>query len=279
MNPFIRRLALWLALLAVSAVAAPERVSALAPSSAETVRAHEQVASSPAPAVEADSRAAPAWTGALRFLTHPLVAAVLLACGLLGLVMEMKTPSFGLAGAAGLGALALFFAGHVGVGLAGPELILLFAAGLALLAVEAFVLPGFGVAGVLGGLAVVSSLVLTLLGTAPTAVDLAQAGATILTALVLFGVAVWQLLERLPGSGRGQLLASTRRDQGYVASTARVELIGVEGVAVTDLHPSGTARFGEERVDVVTEGDFVQAGTRVRVVRAEGYRHVVRVAG
>jgi membrane-bound serine protease (ClpP class) len=110
-------------------------------------------------------------------------------------------------------------------------------------------------------------------------VDLVQAGATILTALVLFGVAVWQLLERLPGSGRGQLLASTRSDQGYVASTARVELIGVEGVAVTDLHPSGTAQFGEERVDVVSEGGFVPAGTRVQVVQAEGYRHVVRVAG
>jgi membrane-bound serine protease (ClpP class) len=48
---------------------------------------------------------------------------------------------------------------------------------------------------------------------------------------------------------------------------------------VTDLHPSGTAQFGEERVDVVSEGGFVPAGTRVQVVQAEGYRHVVRVAG
>jgi len=278
MNPFIRRLALWFALLAVAAVAAPERASAHFQAGAETTRVHERVASPAALAVERSPAAGP-YAAAARFLTHPLVAAVLLACGLLGLVAEMKTPTFGVAGGAGLGALALFFAGHVGVGLAGPELILLFVAGLALLAVEAFVLPGFGVAGVLGALAVVSSLVLTLLGTAPSAVDLVQAGATILTALVLFGVAVWQLLERLPGSGRGQLLASTRSDQGYVASTARVELIGVEGVAVTDLHPSGTAQFGEERVDVVSEGGFVPAGTRVQVVQAEGYRHVVRVAG
>jgi membrane-bound serine protease (ClpP class) len=53
----------------------------------------------------------------------------------------------------------------------------------------------------------------------------------------------------------------------------------MDGVAVTDLHPSGTAQFGDERVDVVSEGSFVEAGTAVRVVRADGYRHVVRPVG
>lgn len=228
----------------------------------------------------AQARAEPGVGGivavAAGFLTHPPVAAILLALGFLGLLVELKTPSFGLAGSAGLASLALFFGSHMMLGLAGWEVLVLFAAGLVLLAVEAFVLPGFGVAGVLGVLAVVASLVLGMAGPLPTPVDLVQAGAVVLTAVVLLGIGVWQLLERLPRSGKAQLHASTRREDGYVASTPRLDLVGVDGVALTDLHPSGAARFGDERLDVVSEGSFIPAGTPVRVVRADGYRHVVR---
>jgi membrane-bound serine protease (ClpP class) len=52
--------------------------------------------------------------------------------------------------------------------------------------------------------------------------------------------------------------------------------VGREGTALTDLRPSGTARIGEERIDVVTEGEYVPQGSKVLVVRSEGYRHVVR---
>jgi membrane-bound serine protease (ClpP class) len=54
------------------------------------------------------------------------------------------------------------------------------------------------------------------------------------------------------------------------------ELVGLDGTALTDLRPSGTARIGEERIDVVTEGEYVAQGSRVQVIRSEGYRHVVR---
>jgi membrane-bound serine protease (ClpP class) len=52
--------------------------------------------------------------------------------------------------------------------------------------------------------------------------------------------------------------------------------VGRDGTALTDLRPSGTARIGDERVDVVTEGEYVPQGSRVQVLRSEGYRHVVR---
>jgi membrane-bound serine protease (ClpP class) len=64
---------------------------------------------------------------------------------------------------------------------------------------------------------------------------------------------------------------------GYVSAPA-TELVGRDGVALTDLRPAGTARFGNERVDVVTEGEYVAQGSPVRVIRSEGYRHVVRQA-
>jgi membrane-bound serine protease (ClpP class) len=61
-----------------------------------------------------------------------------------------------------------------------------------------------------------------------------------------------------------------------VSAPSRGDLIGLDGVALTDLRPSGTARVGEERLDVVTEGGFIAEGSRVRIVQSDGYRHVVR---
>ena len=66
------------------------------------------------------------------------------------------------------------------------------------------------------------------------------------------------------------------RDEGYVASPPRPELEGLDGVALTDLRPAGAAQFGDERLDVVSEAGWIPAGSPVRVLRSEGYRHVVR---
>jgi membrane-bound serine protease (ClpP class) len=112
----------------------------------------------------------------------------------------MKTPSFGLAGAAGLASLGLFFGSHLILGLAGWETVILFGVGLVLLAVEAFVLPGFGVAGVLGGLAVVASLVMSMVGRMPTSGDLLTAAGVVMASLAMLGVAVWMLVDRLPAT-------------------------------------------------------------------------------
>jgi membrane-bound serine protease (ClpP class) len=72
------------------------------------------------------------------------------------------------------------------------------------------------------------------------------------------------------------LETSTSREAGYISGDMRDELVGTEGVAVTDLRPAGTGQFGEELVDVVSEGGWVVAGTPIRVLRADGYRQVVR---
>ena len=67
-----------------------------------------------------------------------------------------------------------------------------------------------------------------------------------------------------------------RRDEGYIAALPRPELEGIDGVALTDLRPAGTAEVAGERLDVVSEAGWITAGTPVRVLSAEGYRHVVR---
>ena len=86
----------------------------------------------------------------VRFLTNPLVSPLLLSLGVLGLVFEIKTGAFGLGGLISLASLGLFFGSSFLVGLAGWEEVILLGVGLLALAVEVFILPGFGAAGLLG---------------------------------------------------------------------------------------------------------------------------------
>lgn len=217
----------------------------------------------------------------VRFFSHPIVAPFLLSLGFLGLIAEIKTPSFGLAGVAGLVSLGLFFGSHLIIGLAGLEDVLIFATGLVLLGVEVFVIPGFGLFGILGGVAVGAGLFMALLGGLPTVPDYTRAGMVLTTSILIVLASAWALIRSLPGSSRLArsgvfLLARTDRDIGFESAPHRFDLVGREGTALTDLRPSGTALVGEERVDVVSESSWIPAGSPIKVVSAEGYRHVVR---
>ena len=217
----------------------------------------------------------------VRFLTNPVVAPLLLSLGFLGLLFEIKTAGFGLAGAAGLGALALFFGAHLLVGLAGAEDVILVVAGVILVLVEVLVVPGFGAFGIAGTIALLAGLVTAQIGRFPTGGDIVQAVTVILAAILIVTMTAWSLLRSLPNSWRlrrsGVILGeSTDRHEGYTSAEVRSELVGQVGVATTDLRPAGVGLFGEERVDVVSESEWIREGTPIRVLSAEGYRHVVR---
>ncbi|MDH3733202.1 MAG: ATP-dependent Clp protease proteolytic subunit [Gemmatimonadota bacterium] len=222
----------------------------------------------------------PNWAEAIvRFLTNPAVAPMLLSLGFLGLLIEIRTPTFGVAGAIGLGALAAFFGAHHLVHLAGMEEIILFAAGVVLVAVEVFVIPGTGIVGFLGGGAIITGAALGMVGQVPSAGDIVNAAGLVALSLILVAVAGWALLRYLPSSRRlsGVFLRdSTSRDTGYLSAPEREDLVGATGIAVTDLRPAGTAVVGEERIDVVTEGPWISADTPIEILRAESYRHIVR---
>jgi len=219
--------------------------------------------------------------GLVRFLTHPMVAPLLLSLGFLALLVELKTASFGLAGLVGVACLALFFGAHYLVGLAGWEELILLGVGFVLLGIELFVVPGLGIFGVGGVAAVLGSVFLSMVGSSATAVDLSQAAGGLSFAIVAVLVGGWLVLRSLARRGRlarsGIVLDQALESQaGYLAAPARPELVGATGVAITALRPAGVAQFGDERLDVVSEGEWIEPGTPVRIVRAEGYRHVVR---
>jgi membrane-bound serine protease (ClpP class) len=222
----------------------------------------------------------PNWAeGVVRFLTNPLVAPFLLSLGFLGLIIEIKTPTFGLAGIAGGTALALFFGGHYLVGLAGWEELILLTVGLVLLGIEIFVVPGFGVFGVLGIGGILASIYLSMIGSLSTVVDYTNAAMVLSASMLIVLVSGWAIMRTLPKNMRlyrsGILLGEvTGRD--YRSAPVRSELVGRRGTAVTDLRPAGVGRFDDERVDIVAEEGWLTAGTPIQIVRAEGYRHVVR---
>ena len=217
----------------------------------------------------------------VRFFTNPMIAPFLLSLGFLGLLVEIKTAGFGLAGVAGLISLALFFGAHMLIGLAGAEDVILVGVGAVLVLIEILIVPGFGIFGIAGIVALLGGLVMAQIGSLPTRADVVQAGSVLLAAMVLVSMTAWSLLRSLPGSWRlrrsGVILGeSTDRDEGYTSAEVRSELVGQVGVAITDLRPAGVGLFGDERVDVVSESEWIEEGTRVRVMSAEGYRHVVR---
>ena len=217
----------------------------------------------------------------VRFFTNPVIVPFLLSLGFLGLMIEIKTAGFGWAGIAGLLSLALFFGAHLLVGLAGAEDIILVAIGAVLVGVEVLVIPGFGVFGITGIVALIGGLFMAQVGQLPTSADFAQAATVLTTTMLLVAITAWGLLRYLPRSRRlrrsGVLLPeSTDRDEGYTSADVRLDLEGSEGVAITDLRPAGVGLFADERMDVVSESEGIEQGTKIRITSAEGYRHIVR---
>jgi membrane-bound serine protease (ClpP class) len=226
-------------------------------------------------------RATPTWAETLvRFLTHPVVSSLLMTIGILGLIVEIRTPGFGVPGSLGVASLALFFWGHWLVRLAGWEELLLVGAGVVLLAIEVFVTPGFGLTGVLGVAALVGGLGLSLVGAGATWTTLVSAIGQVAVSLLLalaVSLVVLRFLPRLPFGRRLILETELTAQAGFASAPAADRAwLGKRGTAASNLRPAGIADIEGERVDVVSDGDFIDAGEQLTVVRVDGNRIVVR---
>lgn len=206
-----------------------------------------------------------------RFLTNPVVVPILLSIGSIGLVVELYSPGFGVAGFMGLTSLFLFFYGHLVAGLAGMESIILFFIGIILIIAELFV-PS-GIIGIVGFVSIITSLYIASGDFVHMTISLLTSFAVAIIAAILL---VKVFGKRMNIFKKLILRDSTNTESGYVSNKSRTELLGLEGVALTSLRPSGTAVIAEERLDVVTEGGYITQGQKVKVVKVEGSRIVVR---
>jgi membrane-bound serine protease (ClpP class) len=223
------------------------------------------------------------------FFRQDLVQFFLIAFGIAGLILELKMPGAGLPGIIAAVCFVLFFWAHSFHSHFTTPAIFLFVLGLVLIGLEIFVVPGFGVTGISGIALVVVSLVLVTLEKMPsTSAEWVGVGATVtrlglglIAAIVGACVLAWYL-PHIPYASRLVLTPPNEGENGADrdAFGGRHEeaaaLLGAIGVAATTLRPAGKARFGEDYLDVIAEGDYVNPGSRVQVVEIEGNRIVVK---
>ena len=226
-------------------------------------------------------RASPNWAERfVRFLTDSAVSSLLMTVGMLGVFVGVRTGGFGVAMGIGLASLSLFFWGHWLVQLAGWEELLLAGVGLVLLALEIIVLPGFGIAGILGIVALLAALVLSLVGSGDRSEIILMAAGRVVFALlaaVVLSLLVLRFHRHLPFGRR--LILETGLGTGHrygSAPDSDLRWQGRVGRTLSMLRPAGIAEIDGERLDVVSEGDLIDANETIVVTRVDGNRIVVR---
>ena len=215
-----------------------------------------------------------------RWLTEPTVSGLLLSVGMLGLMVAFYTRTVGAFTLVGFLALVLFFGGHAVVHLVGWEEALLFLAGVVLVIVEIFFVPGLGVPGVLGLIFVIAALVLALIGI-PIDVSfktgvLADAMTRVLLSLLGAFVLALVFMRLLSKTAMGRNFVLEDAETGFLSAPSASDLVGQTGEALTDLRPAGKIIIDGERHEATSEREFIAHGSRVRVIGKDGPALVVR---
>jgi len=231
---------------------------------------------------------------AVAILNMPLITGLILVLGLVALWFELSAPGIGLGGLVSGLCITLFFWSRFLGGTADWLEVILVLAGVVFMAVEIFVLPGFGVAGITGLLLLLCGLVMASQShfIPQSSRAMSHLGTSVLVLLASGGLAViigavfgryfgsFPILNRLilkapaPVADEGDF--DEKGKPLAAGSHAYSVSVGDWGVAESPLRPAGKAVFGEAYVDVVTDGSFVEAGRQVRVIKVSGNHIVVR---
>jgi membrane-bound serine protease (ClpP class) len=204
------------------------------------------------------------------FLSQPIVAGILLAIGVIGILIELLHPGVALPGIVGGVSLLAYFAGSWLSGNGSSVALLLLIAGLLLLVAEIILIPGSTVVGLLGLASILGSIYLQYGDQFWT---VAGVGATI--GGLGLGVVLWLLPQ---SSLTKRFFLQTSLAGGSASSSDQIvpNLVGRFGVTITNLRPSGMANIEGERLDVVSDGEFIDVGAKVQVLSIEGRRVLVK---
>jgi len=222
------------------------------------------------------------------------LAPLLLLGGILGAYLEFKIPGASLPGIISAICFALFFLGHYLAGLAGWEVVALFVFGMALVLIEIlFFAHSTIVFGVLGIFLMVASLLWAMIDRYPgetffpTGQMLAMPLLKLFLAILAAAIVIAILARYLPRTGlyrRFALITSNPPGPSLVGTPREFATVfalppGTRGTAITILRPSGKARFADQVIDVVTEGEFIAAQTPITVIQTDGMRVIVKSTG
>ncbi|MDE7124977.1 MAG: nodulation protein NfeD, partial [Muribaculaceae bacterium] len=220
----------------------------------------------------------------LGFLSSTAVQAVLIMIIIGGIGFELKSPGLGFPAAAALVSAVLYFLPMCVTGVVAGWVIILFIIGIVALAMEVFVIPGFGVAGITGVLAIAGSIIIALIQKESlmgiTLQDVAFACMVFMISLVVALALVWYLSSRFGPRFVRRTIELERAqfvEDGYVGvDMAPAAKIGASGVTLTDMRPSGKVMIDGETYDAVALNGFVEAGTGVTVAKYENSQLYVK---
>lgn len=215
----------------------------------------------------------------VRFLTLPFVSSLLIMIGLAGLFYSIKTGHFGSITLVSVLALVLFFGGQYITQVAPVIAIILFAAGVILFLLELTPIPTFGLGAILGVVGIFLGIFLALAGdiTTLTPGRLKDITATFAIALIGLFVIVGLIFKYAPGwpwlkKFQNQTISG---NINHIIAEKKL-LIGKEGTAITPLRPAGSALIDGNKVDVVTQGEFILPGTAIIVIDTPANKVLVR---
>ncbi|MEM0998061.1 MAG: NfeD family protein [Bacteroidota bacterium] len=224
----------------------------------------------------------------INFLIRPGVSAILILLIFGGIFLEMKTPGMGFAGLVALFGIALFFAPHYIEGLAAGWEIAVFLVGVILIALEIFVIPGFGIAGILGIVCAVGGVAVALLGNDGFSFEYVGTGEVLrsvalvlvmLSTAILLVVLVARYLVRSRAAYPFVDQMTQDREQGYTVVRQEIlELIGSRGVSTTDLRPSGYIEIEGRKYDAEAKEGFIAKDRKVVVDGVRSINLIVREA-
>ncbi|PID92723.1 MAG: serine protease [Bacteroidetes bacterium] len=224
------------------------------------------------------------------FLINPMISGVLIMIIIGGIYFELQSPGIGFPLAASVVAALLYFAPLYLEGLAESWELVVFIAGLVLIALEVFAIPGFGVAGIAGVIAVVTGLTLSLIDNVVfenpeftgEGLGLLMRSLSLVLVSMFLGLvlSLWSARKLLTSTtfSRLSLRSEQRPEEGFIGvETKQQSLIGESGIAHTVLRPSGKVKIGDHLYDAKAEYGFIEKGRAIKVVRYEtGQVYVVK---
>ncbi|WP_245701830.1 NfeD family protein [Roseivirga misakiensis] len=223
----------------------------------------------------------------ISFFLNPFVSGILILVITAGIFFELQTPGVGFPLAAAGIALILYLVPYYLNGLAANWEIAVFFVGFVLIALEVFVIPGFGVAGVSGIICIVGSLIFMMIGndffnfdyvpteditTAATVVGVGIFSSMLLLFIFGYRITKTQMFNRVA------LVETQERKDGYVSTRFPENMVGKKGTANTILRPSGRIELDGEIYDAYTRGEYVEKGESIIVISQEGATLKVRAA-
>lgn len=207
-----------------------------------------------------------------QIITHPAVSTFLLTFGFIALMFEAIAPGWGVGGTIGIISLGLFFAGNIITGTAGIGLLILFFIGLGLILLEIFVVPGFGITGI-GGITCIAASIYFVFPSPEIAL-------TVMAVVMILTVIGGIVLIKIFGTSRIwhkiSLETNLNAENGYTSHTDKSELVGQKGVTITKLRPAGTILINNQKIDAVSESEFLEKDTKVEVIKVTGTSIIVK---